>query len=71
MLLIVDVVTLLGVLVLTAVAGVDVITWVVNVGPSTVQVYKQSITIVRTYVHPQYFAWLTLHSYVRTYVRIS
>ena len=37
--LLVDVVNLPGVLALPAVVGVDVITWVVSVGPSTVQVY--------------------------------
>ena len=45
--LLVDVVTLPGVLMLPAVVGVDIITWVVSVGISTVQVY------VRTYVHVQ------------------
>ena len=34
-------------LVLLAVVGLDIITWVVGVGPCTVQVYKQSITIVQ------------------------
>ena len=37
--LLVVVVTLLGVLVLPTVVGVDVITWIVSVGPSIVQVY--------------------------------
>ena len=38
-----DVVTLLVVAVLPAVVDVDSITWVVSVGPYTVQVYKQSM----------------------------
>ena len=57
--LIVAVVTLLVVLGQPAVSGVDIIARVVSVSPSTV--YKQSITIVRTYVHPQ-----CLHCMLRT-----
>ena len=60
LLLFVDVVILLGVLVLSAAVGVDVITWVVSVGPSTVQVYKQSISIIFTYIRTS--TMLTLHA---------
>ena len=55
--LLVDGVFLLGVSGIPADVGVDVITWVVSVGPSTVQVYKQS-TSNFTYVHIH-----TLHAY--------
>ena len=38
-----DVVPVLRMAVLPAVVGVDVCAWVVSVGPSTVQAYKQSV----------------------------
>ena len=38
--------TLLGVLVLPAVVGVDIITWVVSVGLSIVQVYMQRMLLI-------------------------
>ena len=44
--LLVDVGTLLGVPVLPAVVGVDVRTWIVSVGPSTVQVYISVFIII-------------------------
>ena len=44
--ILVDVVMVLGVPVLPPVVGVDIATWIVSVGPSTVQVYRCSMSIV-------------------------
>ena len=41
-----DVVMVIGVPVLPPVVGVDVTTWIVSVGPSTVQVYMRSMSII-------------------------
>ena len=44
--ILVDVVMVFGVLVLPLVVGVGITTWVVSVGPSSVQVYMHSMSII-------------------------
>ena len=44
--ILVDVVMVFGVLVLPPVVGVGITTWVVSVGPSSVQVYRCSMSII-------------------------